>query len=55
MAKIIYKTVLNNIECSIELLDIEKGDKSDNTIFSYFLINELKKLYNKNASQGFHS
>lgn len=35
MAKIIYKAVLNNIECSIELLDIEKGDKSDNTIFSY--------------------
>ena len=32
MAKIIYKTVLNNIECSIELLDIEKGDKLFNKL-----------------------
>ena len=35
MAKTIYKKVLNNnIKCSIELLDTEKG-KSNNEVFSY--------------------
>lgn len=34
MNKIIYETVLNNIKCSIELLDIE-GYESNNTVFGY--------------------
>ena len=35
MAKIIYEKILNDIKCSIELLDIEKNDNADNIIFGY--------------------
>lgn len=35
MDKIIYETILNNVKCSIELLDIEKGYESNDEIFSY--------------------